>query len=103
MDRRSFLRLIGAAGAGATLDRKYFFAPAAGWSAQPYARKFSRIEICSIFGVPPHLIGLTEKTATYASVEQLATAFANHLIGPHEAAARRMDLQMARLIRATSG
>lgn len=32
MNRRSFLRLIGGAGLGATLDRKYFFAPAAGWN-----------------------------------------------------------------------
>lgn len=40
------------------------------------ARKFSRIEICSIFPVPPHMIGETEKTATYASVEQFNIFFA---------------------------
>lgn len=39
------------------------------------ARKFSRIEICSIFPVPPHMIGETEKTATYASVEQFNIFF----------------------------
>jgi HK97 family phage portal protein len=44
------------------------------------ARKFSRIEICSIFGVPPHLIGETEKTATYASVEQFNIMYAVHCI-----------------------
>jgi hypothetical protein len=33
MNRRAFLRLIGGAGLGATVDRKYFFAPAAGWAS----------------------------------------------------------------------
>lgn len=46
------------------------------------ARKFSRIEICSIFGVPPHLIGETEKTATYASVEQFNIMFAVQCLLP---------------------
>lgn len=46
------------------------------------ARKFSRIEICSIFGVPPHLIGETEKTASYASVEQFNIMYAVHCISP---------------------
>lgn len=46
------------------------------------ARKFSRIEICSIFDVPPHLIGETEKTATYASVEQFNIMFATFCILP---------------------
>jgi len=46
------------------------------------SRKFSRIEICSIFGVPPHLIGETEKTATYASVEQFNIMFAVQCILP---------------------
>ena len=32
MERGAFLRLLGDAGAGATLDHKYFFAPAAGWN-----------------------------------------------------------------------
>jgi HK97 family phage portal protein len=40
------------------------------------AQKFSRIQICSIFPVPPHMIGETEKTATYASVEQFNIFFA---------------------------
>jgi len=46
------------------------------------ARKFSRIEICSGFDVPPHLIGETEKTATYASVEQFNIMFATYCILP---------------------
>jgi HK97 family phage portal protein len=46
------------------------------------ARKFSRIEICSLFDVPPHLIGETEKTATYASVEQFNILFATFCILP---------------------
>jgi HK97 family phage portal protein len=46
------------------------------------SRKFGRIEICSVFGVPPHLIGETEKTATYASVEQFNIMYAVHCILP---------------------
>jgi HK97 family phage portal protein len=46
------------------------------------ARKFSRIEIASLFDVPPHLIGDTEKTATYASVEQFNISFATYCILP---------------------
>ena len=46
------------------------------------ARKFSRIEICSIFGVPPHLIGETEKAATYASVEQFNIMYSTQCLLP---------------------
>jgi HK97 family phage portal protein len=46
------------------------------------AMKFGRIQICSIFGVPPHLVGETEKTATYASVEQFNIMYAVHCILP---------------------
>jgi HK97 family phage portal protein len=46
------------------------------------AMKFGRIQICSIFGVPPHLIGETEKAATYASVEQFNIMYAVHCILP---------------------
>lgn len=46
------------------------------------SRKFSRLEICSIFGVPPHLIGEIEKTASYASVEQFNILYAVHCILP---------------------
>jgi hypothetical protein len=71
VERRAFLRLLGAAGAGATLDRKYFFAPAAGWnpvSLPPLGVEAAaetqltrwRIEsaemICAVFRGPPRLI-----------------------------------------------
>jgi HK97 family phage portal protein len=46
------------------------------------AQKFSRIQICSIFPVPPHLIGETEKTATYASVEQFNIMFSTQGVLP---------------------
>lgn len=46
------------------------------------AQKFSRIQICSIFPVPPHLIGETEKTATYASVEQFNIMYSTQGILP---------------------
>jgi HK97 family phage portal protein len=46
------------------------------------ARKFSRIEICSLFDVPPHLVGETEKTASYASVEQFNIMFVTYCILP---------------------
>jgi HK97 family phage portal protein len=46
------------------------------------ARKFSRIDVCSLFDVPPHLIGETEKTASYASVEQFNIMFATYCILP---------------------
>jgi HK97 family phage portal protein len=46
------------------------------------AQKLSRIQICSLFPVPPHLIGETEKTATYASVEQFNIMFSTQCILP---------------------
>jgi HK97 family phage portal protein len=46
------------------------------------ARKYSRIEICSMFGVPPHMIGETDKAATYASVEQFNISFAVQCLLP---------------------
>lgn len=46
------------------------------------AQKFSRIQIASLFPVPPHLIGETEKTATYASVEQFNIMFAVQCLLP---------------------
>lgn len=44
-------------------------------------RKFSRAEICSIFGVPPHKIGDLER-ATFANIEQQAIEFATDCIRP---------------------
>ena len=46
------------------------------------ARKFSRIDIASLFDIPPHIIGEVEKTATYASVEQFNILFATFCIMP---------------------
>jgi HK97 family phage portal protein len=46
------------------------------------ARKFSRVEICSMFGVPPFLIGDTEKTAAYASTEQANIMFGTQCLWP---------------------
>lgn len=46
------------------------------------AMKFSRIQIASLFPVPPHLIGETEKAATYASVEQFNIMFATQCLLP---------------------
>lgn len=46
------------------------------------ARKYSRIEIASLFDMPPHMIGETEKAATYASVEQFAIMFAVNCLLP---------------------
>jgi hypothetical protein len=41
MDRRAFLRLLGAAGVGSTLNRKYFFAPGAGWLPSQTWQRFT--------------------------------------------------------------
>lgn len=50
-------------------------------------RQFSVIDIARIFGVPPHLIGSTEKnTALGSSVEQQNISFVQHTIGPHQVA-----------------
>lgn len=46
------------------------------------ARKFSRSEICSIFGVYPHMIGEIEKAATFASVEQFNILHATQCLLP---------------------
>jgi HK97 family phage portal protein len=46
------------------------------------SRKYSRIEIASLFDMPPHMIGETEKAATYASVEQFAIMFAVNCLLP---------------------
>jgi HK97 family phage portal protein len=45
-------------------------------------KKFSRIEIASIFGIPPHLIGESEKAATYASVEQFNIMYVVYCLLP---------------------
>ncbi len=45
-------------------------------------KKYSRIEIASIFGIPPHLIGESEKAATYASVEQFNIMYVVYCLLP---------------------
>jgi HK97 family phage portal protein len=45
-------------------------------------KKYSRLEIASIFGIPPHLIGESEKAATYASVEQFNIMYVVYCLLP---------------------
>lgn len=44
-------------------------------------RKFQRVEICSVFGVPPHMIGDTDKT-NRANTEQVGLEFVNFCLWP---------------------
>jgi HK97 family phage portal protein len=46
------------------------------------ARKLSRIEIASLFDIPPHSIGETEKASTFASVEQFNIQLVTYCILP---------------------
>jgi HK97 family phage portal protein len=46
------------------------------------SRKFARDEIAGIYGVPLHIIGATERVASYASVEQFNIQFAVQCIMP---------------------
>ena len=46
------------------------------------AQQASAIEICGIFGVYPHMIGIAEKAATFASVEQFTILFAQQCLHP---------------------
>jgi HK97 family phage portal protein len=47
-------------------------------------RKFSVEEICRIFGVPPHMIGHTEKSTSWqAGLEAMGTAFVRYTLMPH--------------------
>lgn len=45
------------------------------------SRKFNREEICSIYGVPLHMIGSMDR-ATFNNVEQMAIEFVEHCIRP---------------------
>lgn len=48
------------------------------------SRQFQVIDICRFFGVPPVMIGETEKTSSWGSgVEQMARWFAQFTINPH--------------------
>jgi HK97 family phage portal protein len=44
-------------------------------------RKFTRSEICGLFGVPPHMIGDLER-ATFSNIEHQDIAFYKHTIRP---------------------
>lgn len=46
------------------------------------SRKYTRSQIAALFGVPLHMLGETEKVATYASVEQFAIQFVVYCIMP---------------------
>ncbi len=46
------------------------------------SQKLSDVKICSIFGVPGHMVGIVEKAATFASVEQFTILFAVQSILP---------------------
>jgi HK97 family phage portal protein len=45
-------------------------------------RKFQVEEICRAFGVMPIMVGYSDKTATYASAEQMFLAHVVHTLGP---------------------
>lgn len=45
-------------------------------------RKFTRSEICGLFGVPPHMIGDLER-ATFSNIEQQDIGLYKHTIRPH--------------------
>lgn len=48
------------------------------------SRLFSVTEICSILGVPPHMIGHTEKTTSWGSgIEQQGLGFVRYTLMPH--------------------
>lgn len=48
------------------------------------SRKFQVEDVARIFGVPPHMIGHTEKTTSWGSgVEQMSIAFVRYTVGRH--------------------
>jgi HK97 family phage portal protein len=48
------------------------------------ARKFQVIEIARAFGVPPFMIGETEKTSAWGTgIEQMSQGFIRYTLGPH--------------------
>lgn len=78
-----------------TLDRNAKFMPLAmtGVDAQHIeTRRFQRELICEGMGVMPIMVGVAEKTATYASSEQMFLAHLVHTVRPwHERFGRSMD------------
>lgn len=48
------------------------------------SRQFGLLDVCRIFGVPPHLIGHTEKSTTWGSgLEELGAGFVRYTLMPH--------------------
>lgn len=45
-------------------------------------RKFSRSEICGLYGVPPHMIGDLDR-ATFSNIEHQDISFYKHTVRPH--------------------
>lgn len=45
-------------------------------------RNFQGIEICRIFNIPPIMVGLENKSSTYASAEQFFLSFEKHTVRP---------------------
>lgn len=45
-------------------------------------RNFQGVEICRIFNIPPIMVGLENKSSTYASAEQFFLSFEKHTIRP---------------------
>jgi HK97 family phage portal protein len=58
------------------------------------SRKFQVIDIARAFGVPPFMIGETEKSTSWGSgIEQMGTAFVIYTLGPH---LRRFEQELNR-------
>lgn len=58
-------------------------------------RRFQVMEVCRFFRVLPIMVGEADKTATYASTEQMFLAHAIHTMGPwYKRVEERLDLQL---------
>lgn len=78
---------VGAENSGAPmiLDRgaKWFAQSMSGLDAQHLeTRKFQIEEVCRFFGVMPIMVGYSDKSATYASAEQMFLAHVVHTLSP---------------------
>ena len=48
------------------------------------ARRYTKLDICTAFGVPPHMIGETSAATTWGSgLEQIGRAFVTYTLAPH--------------------
>lgn len=64
------------------------------------ARKFQVIDIARAFGVPPFMIGETEKSTSWGSgIEQMGIGFVKYTLGPH---LRRFEQELNRKLFRTS-